>query len=157
MKSFRSRLVLFCCALLVVAGAAAYAQSTASPDACVGVWKTGNGKGMVQIYQKGDRYFGRLVWLKEPNDPKTGQPKLDKNNDDETKRTRPIMGLVMLRNFSWDADDAEWNDGYIYDPENGEEYSCTMKLKDANTLDVRGYVMVSAFGRTDTWKRQVKK
>jgi uncharacterized protein (DUF2147 family) len=30
-------------------------------------------------------------------------------------------------------------------------------LQDANTLDVRGYIGVSMFGRTDVWTRQVKK
>jgi uncharacterized protein (DUF2147 family) len=28
-----------------------------------------------------------------------------------------------------------------------------MKLKDDNTLDVRGYIGISMIGRTDTWKR----
>lgn len=133
----------------------AFAQTTA--DDCIGVWKTGSGKGMVQIFKKGEKYYGRIVWLKEPIDPKTGVAKLDKNNEDEKKRSRPVMGLNMLKDFEWKAGDKEWSDGTIYDPENGEEYSCTMKLKDANTLEVRGYVMVSMFGRTDTWKRQVKK
>jgi uncharacterized protein (DUF2147 family) len=32
-----------------------------------------------------------------------------------------------------------------------------MKLVDDNTLEVRGYIGVSVFGRTDVWKRQVKK
>lgn len=131
----------------------ALAQKNA--DDILGVWKTGNGKGMVQIYKQGTQYSGRLVWLKEPNDPKTGKPKLDKSNDEENLRTRPLLGLVNLRDFTFK--DGEWTDGKIYDPENGEDYSCTMKMTDANTLEVRGYILVSMFGRTDTWKRQVKK
>jgi uncharacterized protein (DUF2147 family) len=148
---------LFSAALLlsVLCCVPALAQSNA--DDCLGVWKTGSGKGMVQIYKKGDTYFGRIVWLKEPNDPDTGKPKLDKRNDDEKKRSRPVLGLVNLRDFKWDASEKEWTDGSIYDPENGEDYSCTMRLTDKNTLEVRGYILVSAFGRTDVWKRQVKK
>ncbi len=140
-------------AALLLAVAPALAQKNA--DDIVGVWKTGSGKGMVQIYKQGEKYLGRLVWLKEPNDLNTGKPKLDKNNKEENLRTRPLLGLVNLRDFTWD--DGKWDDGKIYDPENGKDYSCTMKMKDANTLEVRGYILVSMFGRTDTWKRQVKK
>jgi uncharacterized protein (DUF2147 family) len=32
-----------------------------------------------------------------------------------------------------------------------------MELVDENTLEVRGFIGISLFGRTDTWKRQVKK
>jgi uncharacterized protein (DUF2147 family) len=52
----------------------------------------------------------------------------------------------------------EWSEGTIYDPENGSTYSCVIKLKDDNTLDIRGYVGIKTFGRTDVWKRvQLKK
>jgi uncharacterized protein (DUF2147 family) len=31
-------------------------------------------------------------------------------------------------------------------------------MKDKNTLDIRGYIGISAFGRTDVWKRlEIKK
>ncbi|MFM7700427.1 MAG: DUF2147 domain-containing protein, partial [Bacteroidota bacterium] len=46
-----------------------------------------------------------------------------------------------------------WSEGTIYDPLNGSTYSCTIKMTDPNTLDIRGYIGVSAFGRTDVWKR----
>ncbi|MDZ7899054.1 MAG: DUF2147 domain-containing protein [Arcicella sp.] len=42
-------------------------------------------------------------------------------------------------------------------PKNGNDYSCEMKLIDENTLEVRGFIGVSLFGRTDVWKRQIKK
>ena len=51
----------------------------------------------------------------------------------------------------------EWADGTIYDPLNGSTYSCTIKMTNANTLDIRGYIGVSALGRTDVWKRMVVK
>jgi uncharacterized protein (DUF2147 family) len=28
-----------------------------------------------------------------------------------------------------------------------------MKMKDPNTLDVRGYIGITLFGKTDTWTR----
>jgi uncharacterized protein (DUF2147 family) len=128
----------------------------ANPDAVIGVWKTGDGKALVKVYKEGEKYFGKIVWLAEPNDPKNGQAKLDVNNPDEKMRSRPVMGLVNLRDFTFDGEN-EWDNGNIYDPKTGNDYSCTINLKDNNTLEVRGYVGISLFGRTDTWTRMVKK
>ncbi|WP_428667816.1 DUF2147 domain-containing protein [Runella sp.] len=123
-----------------------------NPDACLGTWLTGSKKGHVQIYKQGDKYFGKIVWLKEPNDPTTGKPKMDVKNPDAQKQSRPLIGMINLRDFKYDGDKI-WEDGKIYDPENGKEYSCKIKLVNANQLDVRGFIGVALIGRTDSWVR----
>lgn len=122
-------------------------------DAIIGFWKTGDGKGIVQIYKQGDAYFGKIVWLQEPNDPKTGKPKLDTKNDDPIAKTKPILGLVNLRDFKFIKKDS-WKEGKIYDPKTGNDYSSKITMIDMNTIEVRGYVGISLIGKTDTWKRQ---
>ncbi|OGX89603.1 SIGNAL peptide protein [Hymenobacter lapidarius] len=131
------------------------AQAAANPDAVLGVWKNGEGTGMIQIFKKGDKYYGRLVWLKVANTPE-GKPRTDVNNPDESKRNVLLKGLENMRDFTYKGDN-KWEDGKIYDPKNGNDYSCEMTLVDPNTLEVRGFIGVSLFGRTDVWKRQVKK
>lgn len=121
-----------------------------NPDDIIGVWLSRDGKGQVQIYKEGEKYFGKLIWLKEPNGPK-GNAKLDANNPDEKLRTKPLLGALMLRNFKYD--DGEWNGGRIYDPQNGKDYKCYIKLKDPKTLSVRGYIGFSLLGRTEVWTR----
>ena len=116
-------------------------------DAVIGTWLTGSGKGKVQIYKEGEKYNGKIVWLKEPN-REDGTAKLDRNNSDKILKTRPIMGLNMLNGFVFDKD--KWVDGTIYDPENGKTYSCKITFRDGK-LDVRGYIGISLIGRTDTW------
>jgi uncharacterized protein (DUF2147 family) len=59
--------------------------------------------------------------------------------------------------FIFDEEDKQWKDGTIYDPKTGKEYSCKAEMKKNNVLEVRGYIGVSVFGRTDTWTRMVKK
>jgi uncharacterized protein (DUF2147 family) len=54
-------------------------------------------------------------------------------------------------------DGNSYEDGTIYDPENGKTYSCTIEMVNANTLNVRGYIGISLIGRTDVWKRVVYK
>lgn len=128
------------------------AQNTA--NAIIGVWKNGEGTGHIEIYKTtSGHYAGKIIWLKEPLDPDTGKPKLDKRNPDKSKRTVPTLGLVNLHGFTYNEDDQEWGNGRIYDPKNGKDYACFMKLKDANTLKVRGYIGISLIGRTDTWTR----
>ena len=127
-----------------------------NPDALVGVWKTGEGTAMVRIYKNGDKYQGKVVWLKEPNDPETGKPKLDKNHPDAASQKRAILGLINVWGFVY-KDNNTWEEGNIYDPKNGNTYSCTMKLTSPNSLEVRGYIGVSLIGRTDNWTRQQAK
>ena len=135
-------------------GAFKSAAQTDSPDAILGVWKNGEGTGHISIEKSGGKYIGRIVWLKEPIDPETGKPKLDKLNPDKAKKTVPLIGMTNLWGFSYKGKKV-WDDGKIYDPKKGSTYDCTIKLKDANTLDVRGYIGISLIGRTDTWTRQV--
>ncbi len=138
---------------LVCAVVASFSFTSAdNPDAIVGTWLTGGKKGKIQIYKQGNKYFGKLSWIEEPNDPKTNRPKVDQNNPDPQKRNQPLLGLVNLTGFRYDGDNV-WEDGKIYDPESGKLYSCKMTLRSPNTLDVRGYVGISLIGRTDTWQR----
>lgn len=138
--------------LLLTAMIFSHLSSTStSADAIIGVWQNGTGKGHIQIYKQGAKYFGRIIWLKEPLDKYTGKPKMDTKNPDPAQRSNPIIGLVMMRNFVYD--DGEWTDGHIYNPSEGKEYKAYLKLRDPNTLLVRGYIGISLIGKTDTWVR----
>lgn len=143
---------ILCCAIMC-----SYATNSAAQaaNAVIGIWKNGEGTAMVQIYEKSDKFYGKIVWLKIPNDA-NNKPKTDINNPNEKLQTRPLKGLENLVGFVYKGNGG-WEDGTTYDPKNGNDYSCTITLVDNNTLEVRGFVGVSVFGRTDVWKRQVKK
>jgi uncharacterized protein (DUF2147 family) len=122
------------------------------PKSILGRWLTTDGKAHIEIFQCGDLYCGRIVWLSEPLE--NGQPKRDKENPDQALRDRPIIGLVLMRDFTYEGD-GTWSGGKVYDPESGDEYQGKMTLKDVMTLDLRGYVLLPLFGRTETWTRVV--
>jgi uncharacterized protein (DUF2147 family) len=126
----------------------AYAQNA---DAILGKWINPSGEGQIQIYKKGAQYYGKLVWLKLPNDEATGQPKLDKNNPDNNLKSKPILGLEILKSFKFDGEDV-YEDGSIYDPKNGKTYKCKMTLN-GNKLNIRGYIGISILGRSEVWTR----
>jgi uncharacterized protein (DUF2147 family) len=123
------------------------------PDALVGRWLSSKKKNQVQIYKHGDKYYGKLVWMMEPNDPVTRKPKMDSENPDDKLRTRPLMNMVLLKELTYKGNNV-WSDGEIYNPEDGKTYSCEITLKDPNSIDLRGYVMgINFLGRTRTWTR----
>lgn len=124
-------------------------------DDILGVWMNEDKDAHVEIYKDGDVFNGKIVWLEEPIREETGKPKLDKENEDESLRSRPVMGLLLLKGFVFDGDD-EWEDGEIYDPKNGKTYSCYMEFEDEddmNTLKIRGYIGISLLGRTTYWTK----
>jgi len=121
-----------------------------NPDDIIGVWKDGQEKGQIQIFKQNGKYYGKIIWLKKPQDL-NGKPKVDKNNPNPSLRNKPVLGLLMLKDFKYN--DHEWSDGRIYNPSDGKEYKAYMKLKDKNTLSVRGYIGISLLGKTDTWIR----
>lgn len=125
-------------------------------DRLLGVWEPSNGRARVKIEKIGTKYYGKIVWLKEPNDPETNQPKTDKNNSDPGLQNVPLKGYRMLKDFVYGGNN-EWTEGTIYDPLNGSTYSCIIKMEDANTLNIRGFIGVAALGRTDVWKRLAAK
>ena len=135
--------------LMLLAAIPLWAAS-GSPDAVLGVWKNGSGKGHIQIYKQGGKFYGKIMWLRDATG-EGGKPKVDHRNPDPDKRTKPLIGLVMMRDFKYE--DGEWTDGYIYNPSDGKEYKAYMKLQNNNTLSVRGYVGISWIGKTDTWTR----
>ncbi len=127
-----------------------YTTGKTEADDILGVWEPSNGKARVKIEKIGNKYFGKIVWLKEPIDPETGKPKTDKNNPDESLRNTPLKGYRLLKDFTFDG--KKWVDGTIYDPESGTLYSCEITMG-KDVLNIRGYVGVKLLGRTDTWKR----
>src|SRR4030095_5787758 len=93
-------------------------------DDILGVWLTsGKEQAKIKIYKSGEKYEGKIIWLKNPTIK--NKPILDANNPDKSKRNHEIVGLVILKDFEFDGSD-EWEDGKIYDPENGKTYSCYM-------------------------------
>ena len=127
-----------------------FTKELPNPDDIVGIWKNSTSRVHIQIYRQNGKYFGRILWLKNLVDER-GNPKLDRKNPSPQLRNRALIGLVTLRDLTFD--DGEWSGGYIYNPGDGREYSAFISLVDNNTMAVRGYVGFSLFGKTDVWTR----
>ena len=135
--------------MLLLFAAVSFTGFAQNKDAILGKWINSTGEAHVEIFKKGAKYNGKIVWLKTQKDEK-GIVKTDLKNPDASLRSRPILGMEMLRDFVYE--DGKWTDGKIYDPKSGKTYSSTMKLH-GDKLELRGYIGVSLFGRTTVWER----
>jgi len=145
------RLLTLAALALLAPAASVLAQEVArEADAILGVWLTADGKARVEISRQEEKYNGRIIWLKEP--VKNGKVVVDDKNPDEKLRDRPVLGISLMRDFVYDEENV-WVGGRVYDPESGNDYKGKIHLVDEKTLDLRGYVLIPLFGRTETWTR----
>lgn len=117
----------------------------------LGTWLNVKQTAHIRIEQVNNKVQGKIVWLKHPNDD-NGQPLTDINNPDKKRRDHPVIGLYVLKGFTYSGN-GKWEGGTIYAPELGKVYDCEISINDPNKLEVRGFIGVSFVGRTDLWTR----
>lgn len=139
-------------ALATAVGAAlAAAPAGADPARFVGTWIDHTGRGAVEFTRCGNSLCGRIVWLKEPNDA-SGKPLTDGNNPDPGRRSTPICGLQIIGEAKQQGD-GTFDQGWIYDPEEGKRYSVELRPVSPNVIAIHGYAGIKFLGETYTWKR----
>ncbi len=145
----------------------------------VGVWQTvddesGKPKALVRITEEDGRLSGRIEKLLTerraapssvgPLGGRAGQspalgaappsrpdPVCEHCTDE--RKDQPIVGMTILKGLK--ASDVGWEGGEILDPNNGKTYRAKARLSDdGSRLEVRGFIGVALFGRTQTWIRQ---
>lgn len=149
-------------AVLVISMAlAGSANAQSKADKIVGYYltyddETNAEKSQVQIFKSTNgKYYGKIVWLKEPL-TKAGKPKVDDKNPDAKLQKRAIIGLEMLKGFKYNATDNEWVDGSIYNPASGKTYNCYINFESATKVKIRGYIGASwmGLGKTAYWTKE---
>jgi uncharacterized protein (DUF2147 family) len=123
---------------------------TTQAQSLTGTWRTiddetNESKSHVEIYQSGDKYFGKISKLLKSEPTKT----CDKCPGD--RKDKLILGMVIVENLV--LSEGHLSGGKILDPEKGKLYTCKMWLKDGdpNVMVVRGYLY--GFYRTQYWYR----
>ena len=137
--------------LLTTTGASSHPPHGEQSATPVGVWMNESERVQVEIAACGDRFCGRIVWLSWLDDPQD-LPLIDLNNSDPVLRTRPLVGLIVLRDLRRAAA-GSWVDGRIYNPVDGKDYSALMSIQEDGSLWVRVYVLHPLFGQTQHWSR----
>lgn len=130
--------------VLILTGSA-YSQSI------FGKWNSFNEdtneiESVIEVYKKDNKAYAKIVEITDPERKDATCIKCKGK-----RKNQKILGMDILTGLK--KDDDEWSGGKILDPKNGKEYKCYIKLKDPNTLKLRGYIGISLIGRTAIWKR----
>lgn len=116
--------------------------------------KTGFSKAIIEINKDSNgAYQGKIVKLI----PRPGYtPKETCQNCPAPFTNKPTVGLNILMNLKPDPKkENNFVDGKVLDPLSGNIYSTKVRLSNDNRrLSIRGYVGVSALGRSQTWLRE---
>lgn len=132
-----------------------YLPIFAADSKVLGFWKTIDDeskkpRSIVEIFEKDAKIYGKIVKIF----PHEGNKDLCEKCPDEFKN-QPILGLQ----FMWDLKSAnpaltKYENGKILDPQSGSIYKSKLELtENGEKLEVRGYVGISLFGRSQTWLR----
>jgi uncharacterized protein (DUF2147 family) len=116
-----------------------------------GTWLTEDKKGKIKIVNCGGALCGNLIYIAEPIDPDTHQPKTDKNNKDASKQDRPLLGIPIVLGMK-PAEADKW-EGQVYNAEDGGTYSGSFAMTGPNTAVLKGCVMGGLLCKSQTWTR----
>ena len=136
---------------LLSANSAVFAQDL------TGTWqqiddKTGSPKAIIDIRKESDGTFTGKITKITPRPGYTPREKCI--NCPAPYTNKPILGLDVLTGLR-ESTDNNFDRGQILDPLSGKIYSTKAKLSpNGKRLTLRGYVGVSALGRSQTWIRQ---
>ena len=104
-------------------------------NSATGLWSFANGKVTIRIADCGPALCAVIVGMKQPIDKRTGKLKIDAKNPVPALRSRPVIGLSILKGMKASGD-GQWK-GAIYNPDDGHTYSATLRI-DGNALKVEG-------------------
>ncbi len=146
--------------LVALLGALASTASAQTPSV-MGTWLTASGIAQVRIGPCPDAangpICGLVVGLINPKGPDGNAiaPDMatDYRNPDPALRTRKVIGMPLIWGFKKAADPNAFEDGHIYNGENGKTYNANISLQPDGKLRLRGYVGTPMFGETQLWTR----
>ena len=137
---------------LFSSGLASIAVAPALAADPFGTWLTEDKKAQVRIVNCGGALCGTIVWLKEPIDPDTKQPKLDKKNTDASKQSRPLLGVQIVLGMKPSSTPNQWA-GDVYNASDGKTYSGSFTLTGPSTAELKGCVLGGLICKSQTWTR----
>ena len=146
---------LFAAALLGVLASTASAQQ----PPIMGTWLSTSGVAQVRIGACPDPangpICGFIVGLINPKGPNgvvvAPEVATDYHNVDPALRSRKILGMPLIWGFRKTSDPNVFEDGKIYNGENGKTYNANISLQPDGMLRLRGFVGSPMFGETQIW------
>jgi uncharacterized protein (DUF2147 family) len=108
-----------------------------------GEWRVANGAANIRIDDCGGVLWGIISWEKQPG--------VDSHNPNAGERSRPTLGLPILRAMR-PTKPGLW-EGEVYNAENGQTYSSRISLTAPDVLRIEGCVFGGLFCGGENWTR----
>jgi uncharacterized protein (DUF2147 family) len=137
------------------------ASTASAQQGVAGTWLSASGVAQVKIGPCPDAANGPIcgfvTGLINPKGP-DGQvvsPDVanDYRNENPALRSRKVIGMPLIWGFKATSDPNTFEDGKIYNGEDGKTYSANISLQPDGKLRLRGYVGTPMFGQTQLWTR----
>jgi uncharacterized protein (DUF2147 family) len=148
-------MTLIAMATMIGGIAPSWAQPAPAAPTAVGLWEqvddvTGKPESWFKIVEKNGVFEGTLV----KGFPKPGEDPVEWRctKCEGPEKDAPVIGLALIKNMTRTG--LKYENGTIMDPRDGAVYRALMELSpDGKKLQVRGYLGIALFGRTQTWNR----
>jgi uncharacterized protein (DUF2147 family) len=123
----------------------------------MGTRLTASGKAQVRIGRAPIPRTGRsalIVALIEPKGPtESVARRWRRSTEPPIRRCSRKIGMPLIWGFKKTSDPNAFEDGHIYNGENGKTYNANISLQPDGKLRLRGYVGTPMFGETQLWTR----
>lgn len=130
------------------------AETKRPENLIVGKWMSTQKNLIVQVYKKNNEFKAKVIWFHDKNI--VARPiatRTDHRNPDENLRSRKLLGMDILQDLQYNPDSNRWEDGLIYDPLSGREWSSVAFMDDDGQLNVKGYWHFEFISKTLTFDR----
>jgi uncharacterized protein (DUF2147 family) len=121
-----------------------------------GLWRTiddttGKPRGEIRIVVADGVAQGRIVRSLVPGE----DPDKRCEKCPGERRGQRLVGMTILTGLKPESGDSlRWDGGELLDPDSGSVYRARLELApDCKTMDVRGFVGIALFGRSQIWQR----
>ena len=101
----------------------------------------------VEIFKRNGKYSGKIIALNGYENGRT----TDIKNPDKSKRNRPLIGMVLIKDLEYDQKENQWVDGNMYGPEKGMVLNLEVTEIRKNEIVVVGSKYF--FWKTLVWKK----
>ena len=144
-------------AILTVFSASLFTGSMAFAQELSGLWqqiddKTGSPKALIEMKTQADGSYTGTITKVTPRPDYTPREKCVKCPSPYTDK--PILGLDVIKGLKPTTKN-NYAHGRVLDPLTGKIYDLKGRISaNGKRLTLRGYIGISAIGRTQTWIRQ---
>lgn len=120
-------------------------SSFLSAENIAGIWKKVDEPALIEIEVKKGVLNGKIAKVSDP------KYVYDEQNPNKALRGEKLLGLTFIKGFQKKGD--TWSGGTVYDAYTGKVYKGKIWINKQGQLIMRGYVGISALGKSVKFER----